>query len=310
MISLFNINNHCVDTSNFSNLLHDQNVTDLENTLKNYVGAKYACSINSATNAIFLSLLEKKTIVNIPSIIPPVVLNAIHTSGNKINFVDNVDWVGNSYVLHDFGDYKIVDSAQKLEKNQFKKECNPEDLMFFSFYPTKPLGGSDGGLIVSDDPEKIEWFRQAVLNGMSYASDNWDRSIRFPGYKMYLNSIQAEIIAKNFKVFEDKMESLGSIVNTYNNQLGYNNTSRHLYRIKVSDNNRFIYKMKEQGIICGKHYEAMHLHKVYAGDNYFDCPRSEQVELTTVSLPMNENLTDNQVEYIISRVKKINKGVL
>ena len=76
MISLFNINNHCVDTSNFSNLLHDQNVTDLENTLKKYVGAKYACSISSATNAIFLSLLEKRTTINIPSIIPPVVLNA------------------------------------------------------------------------------------------------------------------------------------------------------------------------------------------------------------------------------------------
>jgi hypothetical protein len=54
--------------------------------------------------------------------IPPVVLNALITSGNSINFVDNIDWIGNSYILHDFGNYKIIDSAQKVERNQFKKE--------------------------------------------------------------------------------------------------------------------------------------------------------------------------------------------
>ena len=122
MINLFNINNHIIDTSDFSNLLHDERVVELENTLKDYVGAKYACSVCSATNAIFLAMLGKEVTVDVPSIIPPVVLNAILTSGNKINFVDNTDWVGDSYILHDFGDYKIVDSAQKLERDQFKKE--------------------------------------------------------------------------------------------------------------------------------------------------------------------------------------------
>ena len=34
--------------------------------------------------------------------------------------------------------------------------------MIFSFYPTKPLGGSDGGMIVTDDYEKYKWFKEAV----------------------------------------------------------------------------------------------------------------------------------------------------
>lgn len=305
MIHLFNINNHIIDTSKYSHFLHDKGVIILEDTLKEYVGAKYACSISSATNAIFLSFLNKDTTVNIPSIIPPVVLNAIKTSGNKINFVDNVDWVGDSYILHDFGDYKIVDSAQKLEKDQFKKECNPQDIMFFSFYPTKPLGGADGGLIVSDDKEKIEWYRQAVLNGMSYSSNNWERAINFAGYKMYLNSIQAEIITKNFSVFEQKMHRLNEIVSHYNAELGYDNTSSHLYRISVEDNKNFITQMSARGIICGKHYDAMHKNSIYAGSDTFDCPRSEKVEKTTVSLPMNETLTDEQVKYVIHTVRNL-----
>ena len=302
-INLFNVNTHIIDTSEFSNLLHDEVVDVFESEIAEYVGAKYACAINSATNAIFLSLLNKNVTVDLPSMIPPVVANAILTSGNKINFVDDVDWVGHSYVLHQFDDYKIVDSAQKLEKDQFKKECNPNDLMIFSFYPTKPLGGSDGGMIVTDDYEKYRWFKEAVLNGMTYADNNWERTISFPGYKMYLNSIQAQIILNNFKTFEEKMKCLENIVDIYNRELGYDNTSLHLYRIKVTDNQKFINKMKQENIICGIHYSALHLNSVYNGGVEFDCPLSEKLETRTVSLPMNENLKEDVIKYIIEKTE-------
>ena len=284
MIQLFHINKHTIDTSEFSNLLHDDVVTEFEDKIAKYVGAKYACSINSATNAIFLSLLNKDVVVDLPSMIPPVVANAILTSGNKINFIDDVNWVGHSYTLHQFDDYKIVDSAQRLEENQFKNECNPNDLMLFSFYPTKPLGGSDGGMIVTDDYEKYKWFKEAVLNGMTYANNNWERKISFPGYKMYMNSIQAQICL--------------------NKELGYNNSSSHLYRIEVSDNQRFINRMREDNIICGMHYSALHLNPIYNKGIIFECPKSEKLQSITVSLPMNENLIDEDVHYIIEKVRK------
>ena len=304
MIQLFKVSNHNIDTSKFSNLLHDNVVEEFEKTIADYVGAKYACSINSATNAIFLSMLNKNVTVDLPSMIPPVVANAILTSGNKINFIDDVDWVGDSYVLHKFDDYKIVDSAQKLEENQFEKECNPEDLMFFSFYPTKPLGGSDGGMIVTDDYEKYRWFKSEVLNGMSYANNNWERKISFPGYKMYMNSIQAQICLNNFKTFEEKMTSLSFLSNIYNKELGYNNFSQHLYRIEVTDNQKFISKMKENNIVCGIHYSALHLNSVYNNGIKFDCDKSEKIQSKTVSLPMNEDLKDNDIFYIINKVKE------
>ena len=305
MIQLFNINTHTIDTSEFSNLLHDEVVIELENKFAQYVGAKYACSVNSATNAIFLSMLNKNTIVSIPSMIPPVVANAIITSGNEVRFHDDVDWVGHSYVLHEFEDYKIVDSAQKLEPNQFMQECNPNDLMMFSFYPTKPLGGSDGGMIVTDDYEKYKWFKSAVLNGMTYANNNWERGISFPGYKFYMSSIQAKIIMNNFENFDKKMRSLGSLVDIYNKELGYENTSKHLYRIEVLDNQKFIKNMKRDGIICGIHYSALHQNSIYNNDRQFlRLPNTEKSQRRTVSLPMNENLSFNETEYIIDKVKE------
>ena len=305
MIQLFNVSNHIIDTSEFSNLLHDDVVEKLEIEIAQYVGAKYACAVNSATSAIFLSFVGKNVVLDLPSILPPVVVNAIITSGNEVKFSDNVEWVGDSYVLHQFKDYKIVDSAQKLEKNQFQKECNPQDVMIFSFYPTKPLGGADGGMIVTDDYEKYKWYKEAVLNGMTYAENNWERGISFPGYKMYMNSIQAQIILNNFKFFHKKMRVLNSLVTTYNSELGYNNTSHHLYRIEVVHNKTFIEKMEKSGIVCGIHYPPLHLNSIYNGGRKFDCPKSKKLDHRTVSLPMNEKLSFYELEYIIDEVKEL-----
>tara|TARA_Y100000310_G_scaffold23914_1_gene22928 strand:- start:79 stop:840 length:762 start_codon:yes stop_codon:yes gene_type:complete len=243
--------------------------------------------------------------VKIPSVIPLVVANAILTSGNNIKFVDNIDWVGDSYILHKFRTYKVIDSAQKLERNQFKKECDPDDLMIFSHYPTKPLGGADGGVIVTDDYNKYKWFKQAVLNGTTFSNNNWERSISFPGYKFYMSSMQAKIIMNNFVFFDKKMSGLKSLCDTYNRELGYENTSLHLYRIEVLDNQKFITNMKNAGIICGIHYPALHLNSVYAKGGGFECDKSKKLQGRTVSLPMNEKLSFLELEYIIDKVKKL-----
>ena len=301
MINLFNINNHLINTIEYSNLLHDKVVIEFENRIAEYVGAKYACGVNSATSAIFLALLNKNTTITIPSMIPPVVVNAIATSGNDYLFKDDINWVGDSYILHEFENYKIIDSAQKIEKDQFKKEANDEDLMIFSFYPTKPIGSSDGGMVVSNDYEKIKWFKEATMNGMSYSHNNWERKIKFPGYKMYLNSIQATIAMKNMDVYDKKLEKLNEVRNTYNEHFKLNNTSDHLYRISIENRDDFIQYMRENEIICGIHYEALHLHDVYKTNDY--CSKSEENALTTVSIPFHEELSSGQIRKIISTIE-------
>ncbi len=235
--------------------------------------------------------------------VPPVVINAIITSGNDYLFYDDVNWIGDSYILHKFEDYKIVDSAQKLEKNQFKKECNPQDLMIFSFYPTKPIGSCDGGMIVSDDLEKITKLKEMALNGMSFSENNWERKIKFPGYKMYMNSIQCDIALKNFEKYDDKLEKLKKIREIYNKEFNLNNTSNHLYRIDVNNRDNFINYMKEKEISCGIHYQSLHDHEVYTKKKSV-CPLSEKSSKTTVSIPFHEELTKDNITHIITSINK------
>jgi dTDP-4-amino-4,6-dideoxygalactose transaminase len=303
MIQLFNIPQYKIDTSNFSNLLHDKVVVDFEKKFADYVGAKYSVGVNSATSGIFLMLLNvSNKNVRVPSIIPPVVPNAVLHAGCNVEFYDDIDWVGNSYLLHETDKYKIIDSAQKVEQNQFKKEANPNDLMIFSFYPTKPIGSSDGGIIVSDDYDKIEYIRELTMNGMTYADNNWERVQKSIGYKMYLNSIQAYICNENFKKLEIKNKKIQEIRDLYNNSFNLKNTSNHLYRIRVEDNKRFISDAKENGIVCGIHYEAAHLNPVFNSTN-LKLEKSEIEAKRTVSIPLHENLSKEDVDKIINYAK-------
>ena len=323
MINLFNINNYTIDTSKFTNLLHDQVVTEFEQEFAEFVGAKYACSANSASSLIFLTMLiSEQESVKIPSIMPPVVPNAILNAGKQIEFYDDIDWVGREYLLleetnHNFmsENFKVWDSAQRVERNLFKRIANDEDLMIFSFYPTKPVGGCDGGMIVSNDKQKIDWYKVATFNGLSFSEHNWERKIIMSGWKMHINSIQAYIARENLRKLDSKQEALAEIKEIYNRKLGYTNTSDHLYRVRVRDNKEFTAKMKDRGIACGMHYKACHKQDAFRrwSDHFpsnpanYDpkLPKSEQEERCTVSLPFHENLTTKQVKKVIKNAEEL-----
>ena len=62
--------------------------------------------------------------------------------------------------------------------------------------------------------------------------------------------------------------------------------------------------MKESYIVCGVHYSALHLNSVYNNGKKFKCINSEKLQSKTISLPMNEDLSDDDITYIINKVKE------
>ena len=298
------VNDYLIDTSQFRPLLNDKIVEDFEQTIANFVGAKYAVSIHSATMAIFLSLLEQeKTTVQIPCIIPPVVPNAILTSGHNISYSDDINWVGQSYILHEFDNYKIIDSAQQLDKDQFKNQANDSDLMIFSFYPTKPVGSIDGGMIVSNDKAKIDRLRILSRYGTTFEDNSWERKIVLPGWKMYMNSVQAYVAMENFKKLEKKQNRYDQIRDVYISEFKLTNTSRHLYRIRVKNREKFMQTMKTKGIQTGIHYKNVQEIDCYKSKISCSTPLSELESNETVSIPFHEKMTDKDVELVVKEVK-------
>lgn len=305
MINLFNIPNYTIDTSKFSHVLHGAIVSEFERNFARYVGAKYACTSNSASSLIFLALrrfTEPQT-VQVPSTIPIVVPNAIVGAGHKIMFYNDVDWVGSCYHLHD----DVFDSAQEVSRDQFSELGNDDALMIFSFYPTKPVSGCDGGIIVSNNRDKIEYIRAMTMNGTSPDKDSWSRKQIMLGYKMHCNSIQAYVANENLKRLDEKNNILDKIRKLYNDSFGYNNTSRHLYRIRVGDNVKFLRDMSEVGIQCGIHYKHCHTNPVYkfaTVESTNSMNRSIEESKSTVSLPFHVGLSFSEIQTVIKYANK------
>ena len=301
MIPLFSLNDYSVPLESFDHHLHGKIVTDFETEFCKYVGAPYGCAISSATNAIFLLLLNKNTTVTLPSMLPAVVANSVVNSGNKIEFVDDSSWVGHSYTLHE----NIIDSAQRVDRNQYTNESKRGDVMFFSFYPTKPVGGIDGGIVVSDNKDLIDWIRMASMNGMRYSTDSWDRVQEFPGWKMYMSSSQAYVSLQNLHKLDEKKDRIKEIRLAYNKAFGLENTSDHLYRVNVTSGSRESAKthLTENGIAYGVHYQPLHKTKLFESSN--SLPKTEADGETTLSIPLQEKLSISQVDHIIENVKEI-----
>lgn len=322
MIQLFSIPRGVINLDAHNNILHGKIVRDFEQRFAEYVDARHACSFNSASSAIFLALnmvkqswprlLEDQKLA-IPGTIPPVVPNMVLNAGIRFQFVDNVEWIGYFYILANFKTFRIFDAAQVVHQGIFSSEASPQDLMIFSFYPTKPIGSIDGGMIVSDDADKIEYLRKLSMNGTSLAINSWERSQEMYGWKMYMNSIQAQLASEQLELQYEKRVDLNLVRDKYDKAFDAHSVPRsttkgqeegyHLYRVYVQDNQHFIQRAKQAGIICGIHYRSLPHHPLYgkyAGRLLFE--KSCFEHLHTVSIPFHPDLLNEDIIKVIDFV--------
>ena len=136
---------------------------------------------------------------------------------------------------------------------------------------------------------------------MSYADNNWDRIIKFYGWKMYMNSIQAYIANENLLILDDKKEKINNVRTIYNETFKLNNKSDHLYRININNRDNFIEYMKESNITCGIHYKPLHIIPLY--NKKIILPYTEKQYKTTVSIPLHENLSKDNIMKIVNKIE-------
>ncbi|MBS8063536.1 DegT/DnrJ/EryC1/StrS family aminotransferase, partial [Streptococcus suis] len=74
--------------------------------------------------------------------------------------------------------------------------------------------------------------------------------------------------------------------------------------------NEVIQKMAEAGIACNVHYKPLPLLTAYKnlGFDMKDYPNAYQYFENEVTLPLHTNLSDEEVEYVISKIKEITES--
>ena len=81
--------------------------------------------------------------------------------------------------------------------------------------------------------------------------------------------------------------------------------SYHLYWICVKNREYFRKKLYENGIQTGTHYRPIHTFALYK--NQTKLPYTEIIGKQIVTIPMHPNITENQIDKIISLTNKFAK---
>lgn len=158
-------------------------VNDFEKTMAEYVGSKYAVSVDSCTNALFLCChylnvkevtIPSKTYVSVPCSI-------IH-AGGTVKF-EKFDWEGH----YQLKPYPIFDYACEMARGMYV----PNTYQCVSFSANKILNIGKGGMIFTDNKESVNWFKKARYEGRDETSIMKQKIFDFVGWNMYMTPEQA-----------------------------------------------------------------------------------------------------------------------
>ncbi|MBB5754175.1 DegT/DnrJ/EryC1/StrS family aminotransferase [Prosthecomicrobium pneumaticum] len=179
-----------------------------------------------------------------------------------------------------------------------------------SFYPTKPLGCyGDGGAILTEDDGLAEAVRTIRSHGRQGTGDVAVRH----GVTGRLDTIQAAILNAKLTVFDDELDRREAIAKRYDAAFagvlglqsrpeGYR-SAHALYTVKVADRDALKARLDAEGIGNAFFYRVpLHRHPAFADAPVRPLPASEDVAAAVISLPMNPDLFDDEVERVIASV--------
>ena len=225
--------------------------------------------------------------------------------------------------------FVIEDAAQALgsEYKPFSNSISRKagqmgDLGCFSFYPTKNLGAfGDAGMIVTDNPQLAENIRILRVHG-----SNPKYFHKWVGINSRLDTIQAAILIVKFHYLEDwtkerqrkafRYHSLFQDLTSSLPELQLPNIqyeNRHIfnqYVIRVPERDKLKQFLMEEGIGTDIYYPLpLHLQECYSNLKYRrgDLPNSEKAAEEILALPIFPELTEDQQDYVVDRIRAFYK---
>ncbi len=202
-----------------------------------------------------------------------------------------------------------------------KMACSFGDISTTSFFPAKPLGCyGDGGAIFTDNDEWAALIRSVCVHGKS-GEDKYD-NVRL-GMNSRLDTLQAAILLPKLKAFrKHELDAVNQVAAWYNERLAGTGlilpeiaddfvSSWAQYTVQLPENvNRVKLQdeLKKQDIPTMIYYrKPMHKQGAFAGTDSAkaDCPVTERLCKTVLSLPMHPYMTEEMVETVTKALMSI-----
>ena len=205
--------------------------------------------------------------------------------------------------------------------------CSFGDISTTSFFPAKPLGCyGDGGALFTDNDEWADRIRSVCVHGKDTSNPN-DPNAKYNNIRLGRNSrldtLQAAILLPKFKAFRDyELEDINKAAARYTEGLKdtclvlpiipdgfYSSWAQYTVQLPVGTDRREVQaKLKAAGIPSMVYYmKPMHWQGAFAGTDSADadCPVTEQLCATVLSLPLDPYKTEEDIDFVVSELKKI-----
>lgn len=212
------------------------------------------------------------------------------------------------------------------------------DFTSFSFHAVKNLTTGEGGAVTwrshqgINNEEIYKQYQLLSLHGQSKdalaksAIGAWEYDIVGPHYKCNMTDIMAGIGLAQLNRYDGMLKRRHEIIDRYNQAFvnlpvkflnhknGQYKSSGHLYLLRVNgiDHKRrcvIIEQLATAGIACNVHYKPLPLLTAYKtlGYDIKNYPNAYELYENEITLPLRSNLSIDEEEYIIYKVKEILK---
>ena len=266
--------------------------------------------------------MERKYDKDVVAIIP------VHYAGHPARMKEIMDFAAAKNL-------KIIEDCAHTTGSEYlgKKLGTWGHISCFSFEEKKCMTTGDGGMMCSDDTELINSMRPARWLGinkdgwMRYKKDmneelanayHWHYEISMLGYKYNMNDLAASLGLAQLKKLPAMNKRRTEIVRTYMNGIsGLNkiklllpfepeNYVYQMFGVRCESRDQLILYLKSKGIATGVHYFPLYKHP-YFMQWESKCSVAEKIWTSFVTLPLHADLTDEEINYVISVLDEADK---
>jgi dTDP-4-amino-4,6-dideoxygalactose transaminase len=212
---------------------------------------------------------------------------------------------------------KVIEDACQAHGAEYKgkRAGSIGDAAAFSFYPGKNLGAfGEGGGITTNDDELAAWMHMFLNHGQEKKYYH-----EIIGWNGRLDGIQGAVLKVKLGHLDKWNELRRSHAARYRALLldvkdlslpveeDYSSHVYHIFAVRCKERDELLAYLNENGIGAGIHYPVpVHLQSAYSELGYSEgsFPVAEQSASEFISLPMFPDMTDEQIERVVSVVKK------
>ena len=213
----------------------------------------------------------------------------------------------------------IEDAAQAIgAEDRGRRAGSMGTIGCFSFYPSKNLGGAgDGGMLVTNDPDHAQRLQMLRVHGEEKKYHH-----QLLGINSRLDALQAVVLRVKFPHLEAWTRERQRRAQQYEIMFTdaglrqkvepplVRNDGRHVfhqYVIRVPEGQRDHLReyLRANGILADVYYPVpLHLQEsfAYLGHQEGDFPVAEAAAKETLALPVYPELTDQQQDFVVSKV--------